>query len=168
MNCFLLTILASRNYDEDSGWMQFLVFIIIVGVYAISGFIKKSRQSKTEQLEDDQELEGMLEQPEYQYRQYQPTQQAVEKPVSSQKPVGREVSAEPRQTRSGQKKHGGHVKTLEMQQSTRESSEEQTVAVEKAKQPQAVEALASLDNPDELRKAIVTYEIIGKPVSLRE
>jgi len=167
MECLLFTILAARNYDEDSGWMQFLVFIIIAVIFAINTLIKKSRENKT-QFEDDRDLEGMLEQPTH--KQHQEVKPAVKKSVSSkQKPVSREASVELRQSRSS-RMHGSNVKTLEMPQVTQlSSSEEHAVATEeKAERPKAVETLVDLNNPDGLRKAVVLYEVIGKPISLRD
>ena len=190
MNRLLPIILAARNYDEDSGWMQFLVFIIIAVIYAISGFIKKSRKSETE-LEEDEHLEGVLGYPSR--RQYKETATTVEKPVFSQqsKPAGRKVFAEPPQARVGQKRRsgqGGQAKTLETPYVTNlsspaavvvqpgiseslETQEKQVPATKKAKVKKQLEdtkALADLNSPKDLRKAIVTYEIIGKPISLRE
>ena len=189
MNCLLPTILAARNYDEDSGWMQFLVFIIIAVVYAISSFIKKSRKSETE-LEEDEHLEGTLGYPSR--RQHREAGTTAEKPVFSRqsKPAGRKVFAEPPQARVGQKRRsgqGGQAKTLEtpyvtilspqdtaVQTGISESSEaqeKQAPATKRAKVKKQLEntkALTDFNNPEELRKAIVTYEIIGKPISLRE
>ena len=175
----MFIILAARNYDEDSGWMQFLVFIIIAVFYAINSLIKKSRERKVVEREDDQQLEEMLEQPKY--RQYQPVRPAIEKPVSSRqnKSADRGITVEPRQSRSGPRKRGGNVKTQETPYLTSpvpafqpavvgEPLEEQTVAAGKAERRKAVETLIDLNNPDELRKAVVVYEVIGKPISLRD
>ena len=60
MNVFSaqLILAASRNDDENSGWIQLLVFVVMAVLWAVGGIIKA--KSKKQNPEDDEQLEKTL------------------------------------------------------------------------------------------------------------
>jgi hypothetical protein len=171
-------VLAARNSDErDTGWMQILVFVILTVFYAV-GSIVKARANKAaprgkEQIPHkparkspestiDLQLLKQLWRPERPTPSSQPRPQVTKPQVQ---PTSRKV-ARPQPT---------GMAMLEPQVAKPQVAGPQVqpkveVAAPAEKQPATYlsEILSDYEDPEKLRRAILYYEILGKPLSLRE
>lgn len=176
---FAKIILAARNDDEVAGWMQMLVFAILA-VFYVLGSILKARANKAKEKEElagkpahkpPEGAKGLqrkafkpirpaapLPRKEY-YPQVQPPSRRVVRPrpaarakPAAQPPALPEVEELPRFTRGLDKKMG--VKELGIPS---ESPQVKPIG----------EPLLDYTDPNRLRRAILHYEIFGKPLSLR-
>jgi hypothetical protein len=167
-------ILTARNRDRDSGWMQILVPVILMIFYAV-GSIVKAKANKTALKEEKQtprkpvrkppestidlqmlkQLFGLSEEAESS----QPSSPQAAKPQV--RPAGRRVTRpqpvarrEPPAEVKMKKVSGRAAKTV--------------VATGMPHTGYLSEILSDYDDPEKLRRAILHYEILGKPLSLRE
>jgi len=167
-------VLAARS-DDAEGWMNTLVVVLLVVFWAIGGILKaRAKKTKATEAEDEEYSKGP----------FRPTARpATAKPVYL---PSRIASAEQGRRPEVQRGQAG-VKALAMETEPRPAKP--SVTVRKAQGPEtavakvtgewaekpvsapeepAIEPLLSTEEPDELKKAILHYEILGKPLSLRE
>jgi len=157
---FTNSILAAR--DDDGGWVQLLVFLVIIIFSAISSLVK-SRANKQKQSRPT--LPRPRTQPPRPHRRPQPAAQRLHlgahghipppapKPTPHPVPphIGRPVVTEPAPEIQPQ------VELITPKEAP------------KQREPQkATPILAELEEADKLRRAIIYYEILGRPVSLRQ
>jgi len=153
-------VLAARS-DDAEGWMNTLVVVLLVVFWAIGGILKaRAKKTKATEAEDEEE-----------------PHEISKAAISRGKARGEQVlRPEPRRIRAG-------VKKIEPRQAkpsvTVRKTQGPEAAVAKitsewaekpvsAPEEPAIEPLLSAEEPDELKKAILHYEILGKPLSLRE
>ncbi|MCJ7728905.1 MAG: hypothetical protein MUO27_03375 [Sedimentisphaerales bacterium] len=144
-------ILAARNEDAE-GWMNTLVVVLLAVFWAIGGILK-ARAKKTGAADEDEGDE--------------------EKPL---KPIAHRAEIKPvYKTRGAEVKHpqqpprrqiGAETLAAKIEPKVAEREAETTVA--KTEEKAAIEQILSADEPGELKKAILHYEILGKPMSLRK
>ncbi|MCK4752410.1 MAG: hypothetical protein KAS75_03115 [Planctomycetes bacterium] len=139
--CYLTQlILAARNGDGNGAdWMNILVLVVLAAFYGLGGILK----AKANKLEDEQQPE----QPEPAHKPPHPQRRKINR----HKPSVRKIApqAEP----------ADRLLTLEVPELTPiKETEQQTVA----------ETLFDFDDADGLKRAILYYEILGKPLSLRD
>jgi hypothetical protein len=178
MNYYLAEIfLSARNRNNDNGgWMQILVFVMIAVVYGISYIIKAAKAEKPE----EQQQKGKP--------------QATRRPMQRlnqkrQYPVSRSIKAQPRRPiQSGygeisRPKPVVEKMTSKMPETLEETAIQAEMVVKPLQRPKRLsvtdldtskpieiigEKLSiQFDDSEMLRKAILHYEILGKPVSLR-
>lgn len=177
-NLLAQIVLAAGN--NGAGWLQILVFVVVAAVYAL-GSILKARANKLEEGDEEQlpgkptqkPLDGVRGiQPRRPAgpapgRQYRPQTQPPHRKVARPQPVARKFPA---------KKDRWAIEPLALEPLEKESKELISKPLEdkdtaiRAKTPQAkyfAEALLDYADPDEIRRAILHYEILGKPLSLR-
>jgi len=176
---------------NGEGWMQILVFLLIVAIYGLGALLK----SKANKLEEGKEKETPPETPqkgkqrarglkEYISNMQQQAEKAI-KPLTAEtkQPARKKPAAYPSKRGYQEKAQKPLVPYKKLQvPSLGESIDLEEVTVEKAR-PKAAEPvyksvmsedsiLAELFDDfrqtDELRKAILHYEILGKPLSLRK
>ena len=165
--------LAARNSDEkDTGWMQILVFVILSIFYAV-GSIVKARANKTapktprkpvRKPPDLQMLKQFFGLPEEPESSSQPSPEESEPQVAKLqvRPSGRKVArpAMPQVQPKLEKVTAGVAASL--------ITAERAVAGAEIPQTKYLsEILFDYDDPEKLRRAILHYEILGKPISLR-
>lgn len=167
-------VLAVRNGNEENGWVQILVFVILAIFYAV-GSIAKARANKTaskishkpaRKPPDLQVLKrffGISEEPE---SSIQPITEEPEPQVTIQqvRPQGRKI-ARPAIQQAAEPQVQPKI----------EKVPEFTVAMPQVEVVMPIETsqylseiLSDFENPESLRRAILHYEILGKPLSLRE
>ena len=159
-------ILAARGPDsENAPWIQLLIFVIIAVIAAIQG-IAKTRAKKAEGIEDDENIEETLVQPKPNHK--KPLQLATQNTHTIAKP-----KIKPYLTRIAQRidesepvqpvrSKIGHLEEPAAQVLAAKSK----VTTYQAASPQ--ETFLVFDDTDKLRNAIIYYEIIGKPLAIRE
>jgi hypothetical protein len=171
-------ILAARNSDEkDTGWVQILVFVILSVFYAV-GSIVKARANKTapkgkeqiphkparrppESIIDLQILKQFFGLPEEPESSSQPSPEASEPLVRAKRPaVARQVTM-PQVQPKLEKITAGVAASLV-------TAERAIAGAEIQPAKYLSEILSDYDDPEKLRRAILHYEILGKPLSLRE
>lgn len=154
-------ILAARGPDsENAPWIQLLVFVIIAVIAAIQG-LAKSKAKKAGEIENDENLEETLVQPKPNRKMH--LQLAAQKTHTIAKP-----KIKPYLTHIVQQID----ESVQPVRSKIEPLEEPTakplakVPTYQAASPQ--ETFLVFDDTDKLRNAIIYYEIIGKPLAIRE
>ncbi len=185
-------ILAARNRDDDGGWMQILVFLMVAVFYAVGGIIKAATKKaepkkqgkqppphkpmhKPQGGKDKQISEQKPWHPE------RPKPASVGRPHPSSirpqvRPVSRKVTRpQPSAKRKQPIETKGTVKfpTIEQQSKLGKTSEvgAKIAAIAKIPKPKTEhlsEILSDYEDPEKLRRAILHYEILGKPIVLRE
>lgn len=176
MNVFLaqLILAARRNEGENGGWMQLLVFVIMAVIWAIGGIIKA--KSKKQNPEDDEQLEKTLahrkragQRPDWQikYKSVKPENHEYEEPelITQEEPL---VVSKP--TIRPQLSLESQIEPFEDTELVGEPLKGIDIDVSKKdmEQDELLESLFDFDDPEQLRRAILHYEVLGKPLSLRE
>jgi hypothetical protein len=149
------SILAARNSDDERGWVQLLVFLIVIMFSAISGLVK-SRANKQRQKgpigprprpQPRPQPQAQLQQP---YVRVRPMPAPTPRPQPIRPQIRRPVVPE-------------SAPEVEPQVELMMPS-----PAPKPAEPQKVmPILPELDEAETLRRAIIYYEVLGKPVSLR-
>jgi len=181
-------ILAARNEDAE-GWMNTLVIVLLAVFWAIGGILK-ARARKAEAAEEAEEEDGKkpfrptarraIATPKARGIQVSPSRIASaergmykDRGVAVQRPQPRRIQAsaetlavgiEPRQAKPSVTVRKGRGPETAVAKVTSEWAKKPEFVPEEP----AIEPLLSAEEPDELRRAILHYEILGKPLSLRE
>lgn len=160
--------------------MNTLVIVLLAVFWAIGGILK-ARARKAEKAEAEDEEQGVGKGP------LRPTaRRATAKPVYGNRGVA-VWRPQPQRIRAGAKTLAEEVELRQAKPSVtgRKAREPKTAvakmagvrppkvvpaagAVRAVEKPMLEQLLLSAEEPDELRKAILHYEILGKPLSLRE
>ena len=184
-------ILAARNNDAEK-WMQLLVFVVLAVFYALGSIIKaKSNKNKTE----EQRKEPLRREPSENRR--MPKARTFQKTSHPQEqhpfihtahrqsqpqvhpPHRKIVRPQPAMQKSLTKKQDFQIqpsaidldlkKTKNFAHKPLKKLEGYTgIPAEETLYTKYGEHLLDYGNPDELKRAILHYEILGKPLSLRE
>jgi len=194
MGVFLAQIILARRNDEVEGWMN-LLFVIVVAVFWVLGGILKAKSKKPQGKEQAGPLRRPVRRPQ-QAHGMQPQRRAVEKSrprpataaqrpqhaPASEAPAGETVFSHPlfRNLAAQIERATGMKIPTEMpkpQAPKKPQTDKPVPAVEAVRPPQTLKPLAveeiptalllDTSNPDDLRRAILYSEILGKPVSLR-
>jgi len=159
---FAQTILAARNEDIE-GWMNILIVVVLAVFWAIGGILKarsKKPEQEEEQLTDKptrrQTAIPQVEQLRRRVRRPQPVVQATipKKPIPV---LTSEAIEEPKLPKL----------KPQVQPAVEEIPQLISKPVERPELRPDIESLLDYADPDELRRAILHYEILCKPLSLR-
>ncbi len=185
-------ILAARNRDiENTGWMQFVVIVVLAVVYGLGSIIKAKARKAEQQGEEkltrkptrrppgveslQEKLSRLLGRPTgpVTRRPYGPAVQPPRKKIVRPQPDFQKPTAKEEQTiEFGIKRPQLQPKLEKLPDFTSEGVkklEHKRVSVP-AETPQAKylsNILLDYADADSLRRAILHYEILGKPLSLR-
>ena len=170
MDYFLAqTILAARNRDVDD-WTNIL-FIVVVGLFWLVGGILKTKTSKTK-AEEEQPARKPPERPRRVQRQYpqQPGRAVGPAPRREYEPQVRQPARKIVRPQPAAQRFAAETKEA-VQLSTLEVGIEKPqpgIPAELRRTRYLSEILLDYADPGDLRRAILHYEILGKPLSLRE
>ena len=187
-------VLGAKKYDPE-GWMQILVFVAMVVVYALSGIFKaKGKKAKEEKGEQEPQQQPRVSRP---VPRQQSRQGAQPRPrrIGPPQPAGRKLPAEASQPAwipvagppaepklstptpqiqpeipevaigaEKQKLSGLTSDTVREMGGKRVSRE---VSAKASVPKHLTKLLLDVSSPGEIRRAILHYEILGKPLSLR-
>lgn len=181
MVCFWAQLIAMGRNEGFEGWMQLLVIVIVVVGYALSSILK----AKAKRVE---EQEGQERQPGLAY----PGVSAVQPPATEAtrpRPVVEKTATAVRQAMRAQAVEAvvkpklaptpqlevkfpevPELKVEGLLESRREVFTEaglKAASVPVLQEVALAESLLDYRDPAELRRAILHYEILGKPLSLR-
>ena len=178
MNYYFAEILLSarnRNSD-DGGWMQILIFIVIAVFYGISYIIKAAKIEKPEKQQEKgrpqarrspvQRLKQKEQRPVSKGVRVQPRRpiQALQREISQPQPVVEKIKSEIpsiyEETTMQEESVGKPLEVLK-------GLETADLGASKQKEIMLEKPTIKFDDSEMLRKAILHYEILGKPVSLR-
>jgi hypothetical protein len=157
-------ILAARGPDsENAPWIQLLVFVIIAVIAAIQG-LAKSKAKKAGEIEDDENLEETLVQPKPNRK--MPLRLAAQKTHTIAQPkikpylthIVQQIDESVQPVRS-------KIEHLEEPAAQVLAAKSKVTTYQAASQQ---ETFLVFDDTDKLRNAIIYYEIIGKPLAIRE
>ncbi|MFH1717790.1 MAG: hypothetical protein ABIF19_10590 [Planctomycetota bacterium] len=195
MNVFLAQFVLARRNDEAEGWTN-LLFVIVVAVFWALGGILKARANKPEHKDQTQSQRKLVRRPpahgvqswrqsteRTQPRQATPAQRPQYRPASKT-PAVETVAAHPLlRTLAAQIERAAGRMFVPSPEPELPSPKQPQPAAKAAARPadkhpagQVITVPAEyppallLDHmhPDDLRRAILYYEILGKPVSLRD
>ncbi len=154
--CYLTQlILAARNSDgDDSGWMNLLVFIVVAVFYGLGGILK-AKAGKIE-VEEEEELPPPNETP---------------APHPPRRKISRRIPDTPKIT--PQSKPADKLVNLQALEVADLSLEAPTISesLEELGDEQKItvgQTLFDADDTDQLKRAILYHEVLGKPLSLRD
>jgi hypothetical protein len=194
MSCFWQhIILAARDTEE---WMNILFFVAIAAFYAIGSVLKAraSKSAKQKKAAEQQGVKPIEKTPVRPTVKKAPPPATVKKPAYPQpprrpvarprpvmrKPVPRKLGVPPKAVKPPAMAEAlPAVPSLQSELEGLPELPKKTVepldvarlglaAQKKEKEPVIIEEpLLALDDPDALRRAILYYEILGKPVSMR-
>jgi hypothetical protein len=193
MNALLAQLIFARGNGVGE-WMNILVIVIMAAVYGLGTIIKTKRKKSQEQGE--QELgrkparkpatggRGVLEQFFNELRNLaEPAQDRESRPTAQPAQPARQKIARPQHAvrkYAAEAKQAGRVQPGTVQPGFEELPESTTKTVEElvgkrkgmaAEVPESKyisEVLADFTDPEDLRMAILHYEILGRPLSLRD
>lgn len=168
IDLFAQIIIAARNGDGGA-WQQMLVLVLLAVFWAVGGILKakagKSEQQKEQQKEQQQPRHPPrpARRPQARRLQAQPV-----KTVASPKPAGPEHESKVQRAAARVSPKALKFKTSEQFFSKPVGLPEgPLLGPPEASAKQATVAF-EFDDPDTLRKAILHYEILGKPLALRD
>jgi hypothetical protein len=176
-------VLAARKSDEDTGWMQILVVVILAIFYAV-GSIVKARANKAapkgkkqiprkrpESAIDLRMLKQLFGLPEEAESGSQPSPEASKPLVRAKRPAVARQVVRP-SAFSETSPLGGQVqpKLEELPELTPDVllRKSEAAGAEIPQTKYLSEILSDYETAESLRRAILHYEILGKPISLRE
>ncbi|MHC4456031.1 MAG: hypothetical protein ACYS0I_02890 [Planctomycetota bacterium] len=184
-----IVLVAQRSDNDGAGWMQILVFVILAVLYAV-GSILKAKGGKLEEQGEEAEGEqkgGSKPAERVRARQlFQKLEEVLEEKVqrpAGLKPQERDRQAVPVQRKVMRPQRVGRPVTEiqpelevlpELTEQAIKKLEDKAIGIvpEKLKVKPVgelleIEPFLVFDEPDRLKKAILHYEIVGKPLSLR-
>jgi len=178
MDYYLAEILLSarnRNSD-DGGWMQILIFIVIAVFYGISYIVKAAKAGKSEEQRQKgkpqarrspvQKLNQKGQHPVSRVGRVQPRRpaQAVHREISRPQPVVKKITAKIPETLEETA-----IQAEMISKPVQGPKGLKSMFLDTSKQREIIKDKRSIvfDDSEMLRKAILHYEILGKPVSLR-
>ena len=151
-----LILAARRDNSGDKGWVQLLVFVVMAIFWAIGG-IAKARANKASSMDKEK---GASQTPESLRRR---------KEIQLQQLMGRNAFEQQRlSSASAVKKRVKPVNKPMAEVKTRVLPRQDEGEIGVAEGEISVESLVGFEGPDELKRAILHYEILGKPLSLRQ
>ncbi len=185
MNAILGQLILAAKKDDFEGWMQILVFVAMIVVYSLSSILKAKRK-KTEPEEGKEKPQpprsaGPFSRPQYQ-EVAQPQRRKITRPQPAAQKIATKTERPVRMPATKRPVKLGLPISLQAQPGLIETPKFEV----KAQKPPEVkhispvvvtEAHAAMyldgilldySDPDELKRAILHYEILGKPLSLRK
>lgn len=186
----LQLILAARNRDDDGGWIQIIVFAIIMIFYAVGSIISKAKKTtpkgKGKQIprkparkvpESTIDLEALKqlwrgESPKARGQPQVPGPSSVKQQTA--KPQVRLASRKvirPRPAVPAESKEAVKLPAFETHpklEKVHGLTAKVSPAAEKPQTEYLSDILSDYEDPEKLRRVILHYEILGKPISLRE
>lgn len=157
MKVFLAQIVfLSRNEDSD-GWMQILVFVAMIVIYSLGGILKaKGNKKLKEKIGEKRPQRPHPAGPVPQRRKITRPEPAIQRLSARSEPIPKPqaIAETP-------------IPYVEMQVLP---EFKRTIPTARAKTPvtkHTTEILLDVSSPKDIRKAILHYEILGKPLSLR-
>lgn len=171
MSTYLAQLIVAARGDDIGGWMQLLVFLTFVVFWVVGGILKAKagKDKEEEQEQQPQRPRPALKPPgpmAFQRQQRSGFARPVQRQGTTPKPVARKLQPAP--------------VTAQDQLEELVKPEEQVSVVmpsvkvdlkkgvlETESEPGGVIGLLDIDNPEGLKRAILHYEILGRPLSLR-
>ena len=146
-------IILARNGDgEDSGWSQILVFVVLAAFWLVGGIMKAKNEKANRQKQNSQGDKPVFRKP-----LFQPA------PAS----IARQIGLKPKAPAEKAKKES--LKPVEMAGAVKRAERKVTKSIaESAEDVFEIPKQIIPDDPEQLKAAILHYEILGKPIALRE
>ena len=169
-NILAQIILAARN-EDDQGWMQILVFLVM-GVVWLVGGLMKARANKVKQS-DFSDGEKKSQPPRPLQSQLHTSPEPMPKTFRQASPIPDSTAPKSIEMTAPQLpnvKKISQLRSLELEPTAKvqKSLSELLNSGSSAPSAQRFRGLIDVDDPDALKRAILHYEILGKPVSLRQ
>ncbi len=138
MNTLLVHTVLAASPDDFSSWVEMLIFVIVLVVWALGGILKlKSARKSNAEIDEQSEPEPISR---------------LRQPLVIQQPMRKKVPQRPEHVVAALPKKDNLGLTGKWKTDSPEVS---------------IETLLKFEDPDDLKRAILHYEILGKPLSLR-
>jgi hypothetical protein len=182
MDDLLLQIILTRRNDDAEGWMNILIVVVLAVFWAIGGIIKAKAKKDEQMLNRLQRPAGSAQNQRQQPRpasqkprlKFADLQAAVRKFAVEAEQAFQTNTKEPvPELEPALKEPQIKTKTVELTEPISKTVKglQDKRASEPAQMPESEylsELLTDYADPEELRRAILHYEILGKPLSLRD
>ena len=144
------SVLAARNSDDESGWIQLLVFIIVAVIYAIGGILKarSNKQKQQKAAPRPQPRPRLRPQPQVPHIRPRPH-------IAAPAPKPPMPRAQP-------------APSMALQIEPQMEAHVPTSPPKRTEPDKLLSLVPELDEPETLKRAILYYEILGRPLSLRQ
>jgi hypothetical protein len=177
MLMYLAQMMLAKRNDEDGGWVQLLIFIIVAIFYSMGGLLK-AKGKKNQEAQQKPAKPGL--QPQRQQK-VSRLMQLRDEAIAAQRRI--------REAKQAQKARIPEETDILLSQKTSQELEEKLFGADSASKvpPKSIdldtlqykpnddtedqllhEQLVDFSEPDNLRKAIIYSEILGKPIALRD
>lgn len=193
MNTFLAQLILARRSEDAEKWMNILVIVVLAVFWALSGILK-ARAKKTQQGDAGQSGRRLARRPPPQSRAAREhLAKAARRPAGPAEPP----PVRPARSRLAELREAARKFAAEAEEAFRAQTQKRTPKPEAARQPPRVpehlaqppeappaprpalleepvpakylpELLSDYADPDQLRRAILHYEILGRPLALRD
>ena len=139
MNTLLVHTVLAASPDDFSSWVEMLIFVIVLVFWALGGILKlKSARKSNAEIDEQSEPEPSSR---------------LSGPVFIQQPTRKKVQRQPEPAVAPLLKKDDLGLTGKWETDLPEVS---------------IETLLQFEDPDDLKRAILHYEILGKPLALRQ
>ena len=166
MNFLIQQSVFAKNDTDFSE----IIFIIVIAVFWILGAVVKVLSKQSKKTETIAEKQRIVKQPPqtFQFQTKQKPPIRARRPEKVKKPYVERIPK--KQAVSGIKAVLPEKPELSITMPSIETGLEGIIKKEKKKaaQPTAAESLLKFESVDDLKKGILYYEILGKPLSLRQ
>ena len=188
MNYSLAQLILVARGNDTEGWMNILILVIIAAVYGLGAIIKTKRKKVEEQVEEElsrkparkpatggrgvleqffNELRGLAEPA--QGRESRPIGQPARQKIARPQPAVRKYAAEAKQAGRAQQVQPDFEELPESTSKTVKGLAGKRKGIAEVPDSKYLsEVLADFTDPEDLRMAILHYEILGRPLSLRD
>lgn len=171
--------------DGNGGWTEILFFLVVVVFYAVGGIIKAATKAASKK-QDEQVPRKPARKPAAggadarpKHKQWHPERPKPKPaPVSQPRPAAAKpqvrppsrkvVRSQPAARRKQPVKTKKTIKFSAFEPQPEFGKASELTATEIPQTEYLLEILSDYEDPEKLRRAILHYEILGKPVSLRE
>ncbi len=187
MNALLAQLILAARGNDFEGWMDILILVIIAAVYGLGAIIKTKRKKPQEQVKQElgrkparkpatggrgvleqffNELRGFAEPT--QGRESRPIGQPARQKIARLQPAVRKYATQAKQ--AGRVQPTTRLAKPEFTGKTVEglAGKRMDMAAEVPESKYLSEVLPDFTDPEDLRMAILHYEILGMPLSLRD
>ena len=162
MSFNFLKIMFLAENDGGEGWAQLLVFVVMAVIYGLAA-LAKSRSEKNVDFdeEEDEKVEKSFARPQQKLKQQQGGERAT---AGRSGPLWEPFELEEMKRQQGLVEEQGQELEFEIKRPTVKEvvvEHEEEAGVE-------IRDILDFESSEDLQKAILHYEILGKPVSMRK
>ena len=168
MNYFLAKVIFLARGNEADGWMQILIFVIMGVIYAVGSLAKAKANKLSRQEQEDDEQQQPQDRPVQKRALKAGLHKDIATFINANQPSNQNRTTKTKyaQARKAQLEPQLNIADMAAKKPLRSKS---TKALKTTAPQESISGLLTdYGDTDSLKKAILHYEILGKPIALRE